>query len=309
MGRAFYECLMNNRSLRTICNLSSPDRAPNIAFIWFQYICGALNEIVGIERLRFSNIKDDWRSSPGIRLDVASTWKHLPESVQDSDGVSSTATQESQNSRLIFTIRIVNNPLKGFDWENRIQQHLPGRARLTSMILRIYGSEVEYTHEILEFLKTTVGLERLECDGYKLDLVPICHELRTNTNLLTFDTGQTTFTLSDTMELVRVGVEFSDTLKSVCLEMLQEDNVTLRRFEPVGKADPRIQYYLDLNRLGRARVRENTSNQNNGKLLVDLLLVLWEDVGLQEIKSLHAKRCQSVAYGLLREAPGTWCQL
>ena len=82
---------------------------------------------------------------------------------------------------------------------------------------------------------------------------------------------------------------------SACRAMLAGPNTSLIECCPFQYHDPTIQYYLDLNRLGRARVRK-------GNDLLDLLLAAQQDRTLTSTDG----RVQSVLYGLLRESPGTW---
>jgi len=78
--------------------------------------------------------------------------------------------------------------------------------------------------------------------------------------------------------------------------------LTLIECKPFGAIDSRIQYYLDLNRLGRAIVRNATTVTRS--TLLDLLLAARDD-GLLEYTT-NGGRVQSILYGLLREAPSLW---
>eukprot|EP00592_Proboscia_alata_P006975 CAMPEP_0194364560 /NCGR_PEP_ID=MMETSP0174-20130528/12450_1 /TAXON_ID=216777 /ORGANISM="Proboscia alata, Strain PI-D3" /LENGTH=667 /DNA_ID=CAMNT_0039138639 /DNA_START=261 /DNA_END=2264 /DNA_ORIENTATION=+ len=104
-----------------------------------------------------------------------------------------------------------------------------------------------------------------------------------------------------------------------CLIMLKEHNITLQECAPFGYQDVRIQYFLDLNRLGRKAVRNITCKST----LVDLLVKAQHDSALTTADSntcnhdslnsasanyLRYHRVLGIMYGLLREAPGLWTE-
>ena len=104
-----------------------------------------------------------------------------------------------------------------------------------------------------------------------------------------------------------------------CLIMLKEHNITLQHCAPFGYHDVRIQYFLDLNRLGRKAVRNITCKLT----LVDLLVKAQHDSALRTADSntcnhdslnsasanyLRYHRVLGIMYGLLREAPGLWTE-
>ena len=93
-----------------------------------------------------------------------------------------------------------------------------------------------------------------------------------------------------------------------CLAMLEEhNNTTLELCEPFNHQDPRIQYYLDLNRFGRATVRIPTTTMET---FIGLLVAAQNRLGCDLLAFVFCRpdsdRIQSTLYGLLREAPTLW---
>lgn len=85
----------------------------------------------------------------------------------------------------------------------------------------------------------------------------------------------------------------------LCLQMLDESNLTLTECSPWDRFDERVRYSLDLNRHGRALARNASANT-----MVQVLrpLAIRHAIGHDnDVDNLNA------AYGLLRETPGSWC--
>lgn len=84
-----------------------------------------------------------------------------------------------------------------------------------------------------------------------------------------------------------------------CLQMLDESNLTLTACSPWDRFDDRIQYHLDLNSRGRSFARNASANT-----MVQVLrpLAIRHAIGHDNcVDNLN------IAYGLLRETPGSWC--
>ena len=99
---------------------------------------------------------------------------------------------------------------------------------------------------------------------------------------------------------------------SACRTLLAEHNTSLIECNPFSHKDPKIQYYLNMNRLGRDKARHC-----EGGAFLDLLLAAQQDEELtladgvssrSHSQNRHRRYCrvQSVLYGLLRESPGSW---
>lgn len=107
-----------------------------------------------------------------------------------------------------------------------------------------------------------------------------------------------------------------------CLDLVEHHNVTLEWCKPFADRGPRIQYYLDLNRLGRAVARSATTDRST---FLDLWLAARNDQKLNAADNnnnnnnnhggdagtdgIRVCRVQSILYGLLREAPSLWAEV
>lgn len=164
--------------------------------------------------------------------------------------------------------------------------------------LRQEAVQKDLTKDIVALLKTNHAFQHILCVRYKVDLVAVCEALRHNTRLLSLEVSN--------------GRDNQPTIVSPAAiaagrTMLEDYNVTLKDFKPMGTASPKIQHYLDLNRLGRSIARSACINDEGDKL-TKLIRNAQEDGALKENTTLQGiSRAQSVVYGLLSEAPGSWC--
>ena len=153
-----------------------------------------------------------------------------------------------------------------------IQKALAG-GQLRCLICRL-ESKSEHILTLFELLRSNNTLEQLDFFRYQQEIIQTEKEL------------------------------------SACRTLLAEHNTSLIECNPFSHMDPTIQYYLDMNRFGRAKVRL-------GSDLLDLLLAAQQDRKLtdadndsssSESQNRHGRYCrvQSVLYGLLRESPGSW---
>lgn len=124
-----------------------------------------------------------------------------------------------------------------------------------------------------------------------LDMPMLFESLRTNTQLLSLRIS------SPSMEKTR-----SPNAIAECLEMLEHHNTTLRILTPFCHDHPRIQYFLDLNRLGRKAIRDTTSIH---AVLHLLIAAQQANTSLWQSQDTYS-RLQSVLYGLLHESLGLW---
>ena len=127
--------------------------------------------------------------------------------------------------------------------------------------------------------------------GVLLDMPIIFEALRTNTQLVSLRIGWP--------EKSR-----SPNVIAKCLEMLEHHNMTLGTVTPFCRDHPRIQYFLDLNRLGRKAIRDTTSIRT----VLCLLVAAQKNGALRQPQNTgsYSSRLQSALYGLLHESLGLW---
>lgn len=154
----------------------------------------------------------------------------------------------------------------------------------------------DITNEIVALVGENRFFQHLHCSGYKVDPFKICEALRGNTSLLGLE-------LYLDRDSGGRQIQASSGAIDACVSLLKEHNVTLIHFKPMEAASPKIQYYLDLNRLGRTIARSLTE----GEAILELLLNVREDEGLKTSTEQWENRVHSMVYGLLSEAPDSWC--
>ncbi|CAB9517952.1 expressed unknown protein [Seminavis robusta] len=153
------------------------------------------------------------------------------------------------------------------------------------------GLDATRTDKVAALLRSNHQFKHLELSGCKFSMAQVIEALETSTRLQSFDV--------DTMSALQL---VTDESKDAFLAMLQEHNTTLTGSCAFGFLDPRIQHYLDLNRLGRIQVR-GTGTVHRRNKLVSLLVACREDSALRA----HDNRSLSIGFGLLLENPDLWC--
>lgn len=141
------------------------------------------------------------------------------------------------------------------DYSNFLQ-HVPSMRCLKRVVLDQYDVQDEaLSNSLIMLLGQSHGFDGLTLSGQvpNLDMAAIFTTLRTNFKLKS---------LSLPFQYEATKIE-----QAACLEMLEDYNVSLERCSPWQEENPQIQYYLDLNRFGRADARVANWNE-----LVHLLL-------------------------------------
>lgn len=94
----------------------------------------------------------------------------------------------------------------------------------------------------------------------------------------------------------------STQLVSFFLNMLEHRNTTLEVLSPWSEFHPSIQYWLDLNRVGRGKVLQSVGSGRTNEVMAAL-------EAIKSSKGFSRERQLCLRYKMLRETPDLWCTL
>jgi len=160
-------------------------------------------------------------------------------------------------------------------------------------------SRPTFTAYIVQLLKRQQLLRCLSLWHFSIDLVPILNILKANNHLEELRTFRSKDTIDDQKATIQA-----------CEHVLSHHNTTLIEMHYEYEWNDKTKYYLHLNRLGRAAMR---NLRITGSELVRRLLAPWNDDYLKNNDHFHdwfwLTARQAIVFGLLLETPGVWSRM
>lgn len=153
------------------------------------------------------------------------------------------------------------------------------------------NARIDLTSTLLDYLNHTASsnLRMLSLFMPNIcDVLPILEALKTNEHL-----EEVIFSDGGGKEIIAA--------VPAAIQLLQEYNTTLRRFEPFVYKNAKIRYLLDLNRFGRATARNGTIED-----FIECLVEVLELADRRDLYSLTPFDITSILFGLLLERPALW---